>query len=479
MAPTHLPRPSIPAFVGGILFALLLLPASAHADGIDLPLFLAFGCGGLFAVIAFQVLWEALVAFRMLHLPYRQATRLFLWANLASLGAGIPVLFLNEGLYAGLLPWEMGAYFRAYPWVAALCTVNYFVVTVLVEAWVVWHWQKRGKLAVGTRTLWSAVLAANLASYAVLAPLTYVASRPRCDIRTFTPDTSWAAQPAARLLYLDTATHHLCAINTDGSQPETIIPRPMKEYMVSGDLELCAYRDDRDRLCLYRRSTQEEQVVSASCPTYLDAASFSPSGRWVVFLQTGVLTLWDASRQASEAIPLLVEDAYWARLAWSTDETALYVRDRSASLATDDHYPRYRLRSLNLPDMHVADVNPNATPELSACYGPGGGSQWLWTHDAEPTDWKASILPGLGSHIYLYHRDGREMSIGANPGLMHMVGRWHRNVALVGGGRELLFDDGRMTYLFDISQRKAGKLVDGTDFILFTPRYRRSLERWP
>ena len=71
------------------------------------------------------------------------------------------------------------------------------------------------------------------------------------------------------------------------------------------------------------------------------------------------------------------------------------------------------------------------------------------------------------------------MSIGANPGLMHMVGRWHRNVALVGGGRELLFDDGRMTYLFDISQRKAGKLVDGTDFILFTPRYRRSLERWP
>ena len=68
-------------------------------------------------------------------------------------------------------------------------------------------------------TIWKGILAANLATYAVLAPLHYRATRPMHQVREFTPNTAWAQQPSATVLFTD-HNGHLNAIRTDGRRHE-------------------------------------------------------------------------------------------------------------------------------------------------------------------------------------------------------------------------------------------------------------------
>jgi hypothetical protein len=81
-------------------------------------------------------------------------------------------------MYSKLLPHELAPYFRAFPWVVSVGAVVYFVVTLLVEALVVFRWRRKHAVPVGLCRVILAVVVANAVTYSVLAPLHYFATTP-------------------------------------------------------------------------------------------------------------------------------------------------------------------------------------------------------------------------------------------------------------------------------------------------------------
>ncbi len=179
----------------GVASLLLLFPEEARADAINMEAVAVAGVVVLVPLLAFEVFVEAVFLAVGLEFPYRKVLLLSLGANLASLAAGIPVKVFNAWMYAAILPHELAPYFRVYPWAALLGTAIYFVVTVLVELLVVIRWCRKRDAAVSLRRAALVVLLANAATYSVLAPLHYIATRPTSDIREFTDDSRWAQRP--------------------------------------------------------------------------------------------------------------------------------------------------------------------------------------------------------------------------------------------------------------------------------------------
>ena len=159
-----------------------LFPSEARADAIDFGFVAVAGAVVLVPLLAFEVFVEAVFLAFGLKFPYRKVLLLSLGANLASLAAGIPVKIFNAWMYPVILPHELAPYFRQYPWAVLLGTAIYFVVTLLVEFFVVARWCRKRAAAVSLRRAAVVVLLANAATYAVLAPLHYFATKPIHDI---------------------------------------------------------------------------------------------------------------------------------------------------------------------------------------------------------------------------------------------------------------------------------------------------------
>src|SRR5688572_18955062 len=179
------------------------------ADAIDLPLVFTYGLGVLVPLMLFQVGVESLILRHFWDVPFREMARFTFWANCWSLAAGIPTKILNVVVYGILLPHDIPEFFARYPFAVGVGTLIYFIVTVLVELGCATRWQRMNKVSITRRTLWSGVLLANLATYAVFAPSHYYATRPINDVREFTKDARWSEHPDAQVAYTDSENGHL------------------------------------------------------------------------------------------------------------------------------------------------------------------------------------------------------------------------------------------------------------------------------
>src|SRR5256885_2783520 len=99
----------------------------------------------------------------------------------------------------------------------AIGSLVYFVVTLLVEGAYAFRWQRRKQLGLARTQIWRGVLLANAATYVVLAPLHYYATRPGCEIREFSKDTRWTSQPTVKVIFTDATNHYLKCARLDGS----------------------------------------------------------------------------------------------------------------------------------------------------------------------------------------------------------------------------------------------------------------------
>jgi len=446
------------------------------ADGINLPLVLVFGVGVLIPLLAFEVGVEGALVSRCWRIPFRELARCVFLANCWSLLAGIPVKLFNAWLYSRLLPVDLAGFFSHYPSAVMLGTLVYFLVTWLVETRYAMSWLAREGRPVPRSRVWLGLLFANLASYAVLAPLHYYATRPIHNLHEFTANTAWASQPPTQILYLDPTTLHLKSIFSDGSKPETIVPLPMLDYQISADLNLCMLRAPDGNLHLYRRDTASDQLVWITTERYLmENVAFSPSGRFVAWFKSSMqmveVTDWQQSKHWYVG---LAGDNTNLRIAWSTEDSVFVItsRERQAWMRVS---PGEGLRELSPP--------PDPAPALNPVYGRVGGGAWYsgqeWGrsyHSDERNGLRAWTEPGLGAHLRVYRTNNPGATLvrlAINPGLLHLAryGFSFTHPAFLAVGRECLFETPTDLYLLDIERKRIGRVTPGHTFILLEERY--------
>lgn len=257
-----------------------MTPGVILADGIDLPLVLLYGLAVLVPLMLFQVAVEGGILSRVWRLPFKGLIRPIFLANCWSLLAGIPTKVFNAGIYSRFLPTDLPAYFARYGYVVATGTGVYFVITVLVEVLYLWRWLKQSGYQQTRSRLWLGVVIANTATYGVLGPLHYLATRPIQDVREFTSDTRWAKQPPTQIIYIDSKTGQLKAVLSDGSAPRTLVPIAVTNYLVTSNLETVLFQgQDGVRKILHSRTGETKPADAEGLRALASAAMFGPLDR--------------------------------------------------------------------------------------------------------------------------------------------------------------------------------------------------------
>lgn len=257
------------------------------ADGINIPMVLEGGILVLAPVMLFEILVEAALLSKLWGRPFRQLCRFTFRANCWSLLAGIPVLFLSYWIHDRMVPEDLPGYSVKEPLAFSTVALIYFLATVMVEGATAFRWLRRSETALPANTTWKGVLLANLATYAVLAPLFYYTSHPISPIREFASNAAWSSHPKVKVVFIDGQDGRLKSVCVDGSDRETVVPMKVRDYLVSGDLKTCLFRDSFRNLCLYRRDASQSNLVNLVLGTEerfrMNQVAFSPSGRFVAF----------------------------------------------------------------------------------------------------------------------------------------------------------------------------------------------------
>lgn len=468
------------------------------ADAIDIPLVLGLGLAVLVPLMLFEVGIEALVLSKIWRLPYGNLCRYSFLANCWSLVAGIPTKILNAFLYGEvLLPQDMPGFFARYPFAVTIGSLIYFAVTVLVEGAYAFRWLRRNQFTLVRREIWRGVILANIATYAVLAPLHYYVTRPINEIQEFTKDARWSSHPAAKIIFTDAANGYLKAVNIDGSAAETIMPVAARDYLVSADLNICLFRGKDGNLYLYQRIQGQTNLIWKTDARFrMDQVAFSPSAERVAFAneKEKYIEVVDVKtgKSVHESFSATDSSFYNTSLAWSKEETRFYVNsDKKHFIATLQ--PKWHLmiempNNTNTPEWNltIETVSDTNSLDILTCYGRisnggwwSGGDDWGASFNEDTCDGlNAWSEPGLGSGLRIYREDqnrSRVLTVAVNPGLLHLASFYFGDVAFLEGCDECLFQANDYIYLADIDRKRVGTVTKGERFILLTPRYQKHL----
>ncbi len=438
-----------------LLVCCLVLPATARADGIDLPILLVFGIGIFLPLLLFNATVEAPIVGRVLGMKFSEVWWPWFKANIWSLLSGIPVLVLTSFLKDWLVPTELGRRVRVYPWFLVLGIVVYYVVTVLVEWACASRLARRGNVHVASGRLLRAVSLANVASYLVLGPVFYYHEYPRSDVREFTADTRWAQQPALTVVAVS-PSGHLEAARADGQERREVIPYGVRDYVVSADLGQALYRGSGDRLFLFQHGTNipiPELGLWCRAPEM----DFSPDGRYAAFIGRAgeqiILRVYDTAAGKLRDVPHFGRGSR-NQLAWSTRADSFYLRSDTnyweISLGPEVSYARLSKAPDDLAD-HYGRVGPTQTRE-GAFYG----------HHKEG-GMELHVFWGLERTLRISGPMGRVMMIRDPAGWLGM-----EQAVFLDGGRELLVGLGGYVYLGDIAAKRLGPVMPGEKFIALT-----------
>jgi hypothetical protein len=468
------------------------------ADAIIIPLVLGLGLVVLVPLMLFDVGVEALILSKVWRIPFGNLCRYSFFANCWSLAAGIPTKILNALLYgAFLLPPDLPGFLARYPFAVTIGSLIFFVVTVLVEGAYAFRLRRRNEFVLLRRQIWRGVILANLASYAVVAPLYYYLTKPAKEIRECTTDARWTSHPATKIIFVDAANGHLKAINIDGSGAETIMPVAAKDYLVSADLKTCLFRGQDGNLYLYRRDQAQTNLIWKTNARFrMDEMAFSPSAEQLAIVTEHGKNIEVVEVKTGRRISRLFlgDDApsYDISLAWSREETKFYVTSREkhfvATIATSSSLMPETLNHTNTPEGNLAieTVNDINGLEILTCYGRisneglwGGGDDWGASFGFDRCDGlKAWSTHGLSSSLRIYREDQNRspvLRVAVNTALFGLAAFTFGDVAFLDGCGECVFQANDYIYLLDIDRKRIGTVTMGERFILLTPRYQKRL----
>jgi hypothetical protein len=261
------------------------------ADGIDLPLLIVYGALVLVPLMLFQVGVEGGILSRLWGIPFQELTRIVFVANCWSVIAGIPTKILNAWLYDLVLPKDLIGFFKYYPFAAPAGTFVYFVITILVEGFYLFRRVKEAGLPLSK--FWGGVVTANLATYAVLAPLNYFGTRPYQNVKEYTANTSWAAKPPTQILYVDSKSGFLKSVFSDGSGQWTLVPSQVTNYIVTSNSAAILFQDRTGVPRAYQLATDKIGLTDADLrPTNLLNLVHVDARAWQVSNQSGEWRAW-------------------------------------------------------------------------------------------------------------------------------------------------------------------------------------------
>lgn len=450
------------------------------ADAIDIPYVFFFGLFILGPLLLFEMGVEAFVLKGVWKINFSTLCRFTIIANCLSLLAGIPVKFFNAWLYTFLLPDDLPGFFARYPVAIAIGSLIYFLVTLVVEGAYAFRWLRKEQIVIMPGKIWTGIFLANLASYLVLAPLHYYFTRPTQEVREFVPNASWSSNAKVKVAFVDAITGNLKISQVDGTGMQTLVPLPMKDYLLSTDLNLSLFRGTNGNLYFYRHSPPQTNLVWKTKERYfMNQVAFSPSGEYAAFFSAdsnavGVVNLQTGSL-LTQSIISKIDYIGDASIAWPTNENVFYFNGPEKIGCLEFTIGPYGL--LGLP------ADAKSLP-LLVCYGRESNSGWwssgedwgpLWAEDSHG-DTNLSIEHGLGSGLEIYRGDDRRDDIfylSVNPGLLHISRSDFGDAAFLPDGNECLFQVGDYIYVLNIPEKTVGTVAHGVRFILFTPRYKK------
>jgi hypothetical protein len=457
------------------------------ADAIDIPLVLGFGLIVLLPLLLFEIGVEAFVLKKIWHIPFLQLCRFTLFANCWSLLAGIPVKILNAWLYGFMLPEDLHGFFTRYGMAVVVGSFIYFLVTLAVEGAYAFRWLRKKEFLVASGKIWKGIFLANLASYAVLAPLHYYFTRPIEQVREFTSNVNWSSNPTTKVIFVDSTNSNLHLIQLNVSGSETIVPIPVRDYLLSADLNICLFRGTNGSLYLYRHDAHQSNLIWQTKERFLmNQVAFSPSGRYAAFASEESNAVTVVNLQTGQRIHQSLLSKFsgfsGSSITWSTNEMIFY-----ASGFENNERLLFTIRpgdmlSFNNSALSVEKLtNTNMLPLLT-CYGRVGSGGWYSSDDwgrsfnedscGSLTVWTE---PGLGSSLRISEQTKKRtvLYLSVNPGLLHIARFYFGDAAFLSDCNECLFEANDYLYLLDISDKKVGTVAHGERFILLTPRYQK------
>jgi riboflavin transporter FmnP len=453
------------------------------ADAINFPIVLGIGLLVVIPLLLFQMGVEGFLLSRFWRIPFRELRGLTLRANVVSLLAGIPTKIANAFVYAALLPKDIPQFFARYPFAVSVGTLIYFVVTVVVEAAYASKWARRDSVELSHKQIWTGMLWANIATYLVMAPLHYYVTRPISGVREYSGDARWAKNPETKIIFIDPETEHLRSKAFGTDSVDTVVPVPLRAFLVSSNLNVCLYRATNGFLNLWRKEPPLSNVVwQTSERFFLEQVAFSPSGEQVAYLPEDGARVEVVNVRSGKRLHLQLKSPLtrFPHVAWTTEENRFAV-------AGNDDVQRW-LVTISDDELVLAALEGTNRLQLLPSYGRvgrgrsySGGSWGTSMRNDECEGLSAWAMPGLGSNVRISrkHAEGPSdhlLTIAANPGLLHLGSIWFSEVAFFDGCNECLIGAGKYVYLLDIERKRLGTVCAGEQFITLTPRFLKQLE---
>lgn len=426
-----------------------MLPLTARADGIDLPILLGFGVGVALPLLLFNATIEAPILGRLLGVRWRELWPWWFKANVWSLLAGIPAWMISGMLDERFLPAELGHRFRVYPRFLLLHVGVYFAATCLMEALYTRKIVRETQLKADWQALIRAVVIANLASYAVLGPAYVAMAWPKSGVQEFAADTHWAKQPELTVVAVGPGGQ-LEAATADGRNRRVVVPHEVRDYIVSADLRQVLYRGKEDRYFFYQDGTNRA-IPDPGFRCRAPGMDFSPSGRRVAFCSRLPDTIRVYDLEADRWTDLPIEGArHMDSLAWSAQEERLYLR-------SGQQWTAVTLRPTLMHNDPVAVPN-----NFAGHYGRVGttwGNDVIYTSQRRD-DLLVMVHLGLGSRLVV-SRNRQTILTLSDPAGQFIL----RQAAFVGDFNQILTEGGGYVYLLDVHSKRIGPVMQGSKCI--------------
>ena len=449
-----------PPWLWALLFCWLW-PLVARADGIDLPIALAWGVGIFLPLLIFNATVEALIMRRFIGMKFGDLWPRWFMANVWSLLAGIPALMLNDALTGWFLPTELDRRFRAYPFFLLLFILVYFTATCLAEILYARRIVRKTGLPVTLATIAKGVLWSNLAAYAVLGPLYFAIGLPRTEVREFSPKAHWSKQPSLMVVAVG-KDGQLEAQDVGDRNHQVVVPFAVQQYVVSADLTQVLYRGTNDRYFLFAHGTNQLLPdVGFSC--LAPAMDFSPGMRYAGFFKRdgGHLRVFDRTTGQFKEVPTFGND-YDTRVVWSATEAIVYLKSQKQCWEI-------------LLEPFVAYRNlTNQPSDFANHYGQtGNASSWdqvrYWHHQSG--DSQVSVRYGWGSQMLVFGGKHQALRLKDPAGQLTV-----EQAVFPQGEEEVLFGLGGFVYLLDVPARCIGPVMSGHDFIALAPPFAKQVD---
>ena len=455
------------------------------ADGIELPIVAAWGLGILIPLTLIVTTIECGVMRAVLSVPLRRTFRRVLVANVVSIPLGGVVSFFDLAVFeqTGILD-SIPKFLSGYLWACLIMIGLYFVESSLVEGLIVAS--AKFSAAIGRRrgSVFKALVLGNVASYCLVGPLYYFATRPTLGAVEATMDTSWTANASLPVYFIDRSDRFIKRVMADGSDRATVVPYPAAAFSMSGDGEAFVYRGTDGNLYVYRLGDASPVRVWETEERFqMHSVSLAPDKTRVVFARkpSAHADDWDPYRltvfdidtgTSSDVIEGRQEDG-WDEpvVSWSADGQRIFVWEGgNNTVVYQGDAPWSLLDRRRAQGPGQSELAENHVRSSTGRYG--AADDWgVWLFEDARNGYRIVCLPGLRGSVAVRHNKQTVLQIDCGHGLLKIAPSWPVAPTFLPEGTEALLEWWDQLYILDAANGRLGLVTDGCRYIVPTPRF--------